>query len=298
MSTTTKSPRTVLLAAHAVAAVAIPAYAHRFSPKSYTQHQVFACLVLKAFLKTDYRGVVALLDDCPELRTVIGLRRTPHHTTLQKAAKRLLSAEATTPLLDATVRRFLARRRRVGIAAADATGFESRQVSPYFLRRAGRDGMRTARYTRYPKLDILSSCRDHLILSACVGQGPRPDVTNFARLVRAAARRVRMGRLAADAGYDSEANHELARDELGIRTAIPPTRGRPSASLPTGKYRRLMKRRFNRRMYRQRWQVETVFSSIKRRQGSAVRGRSYWSRCRDLWLAVLTHNIMLERRHC
>ncbi len=59
-----------------------------------------------------------------------------------------------------------------------------------------------------------------------------------------------------------------------------------------------MKRRFNRRMYRQRWQVETVFGSIKRRQGSAVGGRSYWSRCRDLWLKVLTHNIMLERRVC
>jgi len=298
MSTTSKSPKAVLLAAQAVAAEAIPAYAHRFSPKSYTQHQVFACLVLKAFLKTDYRGVTALLADCPDLRATIGLRRTPHYTTLQKAAKRLLASEATTPLLDATVRRFLARRRRVGLAAADATGFETRHVSPSFLRRAGRDGKRTRRYTRFPKLDVLVSCRDHLILAACVGQGPRPDVTNWPKLMRSAVRRVRLSRAVADAGYDSEANHKLARDEWGIRTAIPPTRGRPSASLPTGKYRRQMKQRFPRRMYRQRWQVETVFSSMKRRQGSAVSGHSYWSQCRDLWLAVLTHNIMLERQPC
>ncbi len=162
MSTTSKSLKAVLTAAHAVAAQAIPPHAHRFSPKSYTQHQVFACLVLKAFLKTDYRGVAALLADCPDLRAVIGLRRVPHDTTLQKASKRLLAAEATTPLLEATIRRFLARRRRVGIAAADATGLESRQVSPYFPRRAGRDAMRTGRYSRYPKLDILISCRDHL----------------------------------------------------------------------------------------------------------------------------------------
>ena len=296
MSTTSKSPKAVLVAAHAVAAEAIPAYAHRFSPKSYTQHQVFACLVLKAFLKTDYRGVTALLADCPDLRAVIGRRRTPHYTTLQKASKRLLSAEATTPLLDATVKRFMARRRRVGLAAADATGFETRHVSPYFLRRAGREGKRTKRYTRYPKLDILTSCRDHLILAACVGQGPGADVTNFPKLIRQAARRVRVVRAAADAGYDSEENHRLAREEYKIRTAIPPTRGRRPAGLPTGKYRRLMKQRFPRRMYRQRWQVEAVFRSMKRRQGSAVHGRSYWARCRDLWLMVLTHNIMLERR--
>ena len=61
MSTTSKSPRKVLLAAYAVAKEALPEYAHRCTPKLYTQHQLFACLVLKAFHKTDYRGSVAIL---------------------------------------------------------------------------------------------------------------------------------------------------------------------------------------------------------------------------------------------
>ena len=293
MATTSKSPRKILIEAHAVAAAAIPAYAHRFSPKVFTRHQVFACLVLKAALKLDYRGVAALLGDCPELRAAIGMRRAPHFTTLQKAAATLLAAEATTPLLDATVARSMGRRRRVGTVAADGTGFESRHVSAHSLKRTGREGMRTRRHTRYPKLDIVCDCATHLILSASAGQGPKPEVAGFPKLVRAAARRARITRLAADAGFDSEPNHALARDELKIRTTIPPTRGRPSQAPPTGRYRRLMKRRFNRRVYRRRWQVETVFSSMKRRQGSAARGRSYWARCRDLWLAVLTHNIML-----
>ena len=185
--------------------------------------------------------------------------------------------------------RSLGRRCRVGIAAADGTGLETRHVGPNFLRRAGRDGKRTRRYTRFPKLNILRDCRTHLILAAHAGQGPAPDVVHFARLVRAAARRARMTRLVADAGYDGEAHDELAHDELGITTTIPPTRGRPSASPPTGKYRRLMRRRFNRR----RWQVEAVFSSMKRWLGSAVGGQSHWARCSDLWLVVLTHNIML-----
>jgi hypothetical protein len=35
----------------------LPFYTHPNSPKVFTQHQLFACLVLKNFLKTDYRGV-------------------------------------------------------------------------------------------------------------------------------------------------------------------------------------------------------------------------------------------------
>lgn len=132
-----------------------------------------------------------------------------------------------------------------------------------------------------------------LFLPWSPGYDQTHSVAGFPKLARAAARRARITRLVADAGFDSEPNHALARDTLGMRTTIPPTRGRPSQGPPAGKYRRLMKRRFNRRAYRRRWQVETVFSSMKRRQGSAARGRSYWARCRDLWLAVLTHNIMM-----
>jgi len=81
----------VILAALAVAERSLPVYSHRCSPKKFTQHQLFACLVLKSFLKTDYRGVVAHLADCPSLVEVLGLPAIPHYTTLQKAARRLLA---------------------------------------------------------------------------------------------------------------------------------------------------------------------------------------------------------------
>ena len=32
-------------------------------PKKFTQPQLFACLVLKTFFQTDYRGVVVFLND-------------------------------------------------------------------------------------------------------------------------------------------------------------------------------------------------------------------------------------------
>ncbi len=60
-----------------------PAYSHRFSPKKFTQHQLFACLVLKEFLKTDYRGLADILADCDSLRAAIELEHVPHFTTVQ-----------------------------------------------------------------------------------------------------------------------------------------------------------------------------------------------------------------------
>ena len=52
-----------------------------------------------------------------------------------------------------------------------------------------------------------------------------------------------------------------------------------------------MRNNFDKKTYGQRWQVETVFSMIKRNFGSALRARCYWSQCREMMLMVLTHNL-------
>ena len=74
-----------LLAALATAERALPAYSHRNSPKKFTQHQLFACLVLKNFLKTDYRGLVAHLADSPSL---VELLRASHACPTTRRCKR------------------------------------------------------------------------------------------------------------------------------------------------------------------------------------------------------------------
>ena len=86
----TKSPRAVAREALALAREALPAYSSKYSRKDYTQHQLFAVLALKTFLKTDYRGVVAALADFAELRDDLGLTRVPDHSTLCYAEQRLL----------------------------------------------------------------------------------------------------------------------------------------------------------------------------------------------------------------
>ena len=90
MSTLSKSPTHVARQALAVASKVLRPYAHRCSPKLFTQPQLFVCLVLKTFFKTDYRGLTQMLDDFAELREDLGLAAPPHYSTLCYAAKRLL----------------------------------------------------------------------------------------------------------------------------------------------------------------------------------------------------------------
>ena len=300
MSRTSKSPKKVALAALDVGKQALPDYSHQFSPKVFTQAQLFACLVLKEFFRTDYRGIVAILADTPDLRQVMGLKKTPHFTTVQKASQRLLGNAAVQALLDATLIRARPRGRRkrrprVRRAALDSSGFEAHHVSHYFVRRRakGRKDWQTTTYKRFPKLAVLCDCDSHLILSAVAGRGPGPDITHFERAVLGALGRVRLETLYADAGYDAEWVHLLGREMLDVRTIIPAGIGRPTDKPLTGHYRRLMSQRLHLTSYGQRWQDETVFSMIKRRLGSAVNAKTYWSQCRALMLKVLTHNVLI-----
>src|SRR5947208_16889108 len=93
MSTTrpmTKSPRRLAREALRLAQEASPAYSCPTSRKDFTQPQLFAILALKTFLKTDYRGVVAVLDDFAEWKDDLGLAKVPNYSTLCYAERRLL----------------------------------------------------------------------------------------------------------------------------------------------------------------------------------------------------------------
>jgi hypothetical protein len=297
--TTSKSPRRVLQVAYDAACEALPAHRHRFSPKKFTQHQLLACLVLKQFLRLDYRGLAAHLADHSDLCRQISLGAVPHFTTFQKAAGRLLAAVPGRKMFDAVLDRALrakVRKRRVPLAAADGTGMESRHTSRYYVKRRSRHGDtdQVTTYATYPKVVFVVDCASHLILSAVPGRGPASDLVQFGPALSQAVRRARIGTLVADADFDAEWVHRNIRSH-GIRSIIPPERGRPSDKPPAGRWRRRMKQRFEdyRRKYGQRWQVETVNSMIKRRLGSALRARTYLSQCREIILRAITHNAMI-----
>jgi hypothetical protein len=297
MGTLTKSPTRVVRYAFRAAKATLKDYAHRFSPRKYTQPQLFACLVLKTFLKTDYRGVSAHLAEHAELRAEIDLAVVPHYTTLQKASRRLLKRPVGKRLFRVTVRRFLQRKKRVPRAALDSTGLDCGHASRYYIRR--RNGTlkhwQTVAYSRYAKLEAAFDIRTHLMIGVLTSRGPSPDTNRFVPLLDASLGNVKIDAALADAGYDSEPNHVYARDRKGVKSFMPAKIGRPTSKLPSGRYRRRMKQRLNKRYgrYGQRWQAETGFSMFKRRLGDTVRVRSYWTQCEELLLMAITFNIML-----
>jgi hypothetical protein len=93
----TKSPLRLAETALATARQALPLDSSKFSRKDFTQHQLFALLVLREFLKQDYRGLEQLLRDWSDLRQALRLAKVPDHSTLQKAAQRLLEQKGSRP---------------------------------------------------------------------------------------------------------------------------------------------------------------------------------------------------------
>ena len=103
MSICSKSPMKVLRVALELGNRVLPDYAHRFSPKKFTQAQLFGCLVLKMFFGTDYRGIEGILRDSPNMRDALGIKRVPHFTTLQKAERRILSNKHVARMLEESI---------------------------------------------------------------------------------------------------------------------------------------------------------------------------------------------------
>lgn len=169
-------------------------------------------------------------------------------------------------------------------------------MSTYFVRRRGRtedNPYQTTTYSRFPKVGIVVDCRSYMVLSGVPSLGPSPDIIHYRVAITEALKRVKLKILTADAGYDAEHAHVFAREEHGIRSIIPNRVGRPTIKLPSGKYRKIMATRFNKVLYGQRWQVETINSVIKRRLGSFLRARSYWSQMREMMLRLFAYNVMV-----
>jgi len=98
----------------------VPRFSHRRSPRTYTQHQLFALLAIRRFLGWDFRAVASLAERSPSLRAAIGLGRAPHYSTLCYAERRLLKDGPAASLLDEVVA--LARLRTARPTASGAAG--------------------------------------------------------------------------------------------------------------------------------------------------------------------------------
>ena len=137
-----------------VAQRVIPKHSHKFAPKTYTQPQLLACLLLKEHLRLDYRGAQDLLELSDGLRSALSLHQAPDHSTLWWFAQHKVTPELLQQALAETIHCLEEqgppsgpasgggappRKKQPRQVALDSTGLFLHHTSRYFEWRARRE---------------------------------------------------------------------------------------------------------------------------------------------------------------
>jgi len=255
-------------------------YSHPKSPQKFTQAQLLACLVLRAYLKTTYRGVVEFLETSEALRQRLGLERLPHYSTLKRFADRSEVLRIIDRMLADVIQQFAANETEV---ALDSTGLETTSASAHFQTRSGRQR------SKYVKLSVCVLVGSLLPAGLVVSWGPYNDKREARPLLTKIREVLQPQRLFADKGYDAEWVHEHCRRDWQVESWIPPAVHRSDGGV-NGHFRSQMTvEALNQAGYGRRWAVESFMSGLKRTTGAALNARHEKSLFVEAALRVLAY---------
>ena len=242
-------------------------YGATTSRHDFTQRQLMTCLILRAYLKTTYRGVVDLLAASPNLRERMGLtKKLPHFTALQKFSARS-QVLAIAQKIVAEIGQASAQQAEAPAAAMDSTGLTGSTASEYFHRRTGKP------VRQWVKVSVVVLCGSLLPLGLVLDLGPSNDRIQVPALLEQAQAVARPVQRYADAGYDAEWIHQRCREQWGVESVIKPN-GQRADGVRNGKWRAQMSdEHLKARGYGRRWSVESFFSGLKRTMGGALAAR-------------------------
>lgn len=223
----------------------VSSYSHRNSPKKFTQEQLLTCLIIKAYLKTTYRGVIEILETSDALRKRIGLEKLPHYTALNKFSARSDILQIVDCLLLELVQQFDPGAEE---AAIDSTGLEASSASAHYQTRSKKQRK------KFIKVSVCVLIGSLLPSSAVFSWGPSNDKKEAGDVLVKAHTAHHPKRLFADAGYDAEWVHEYCRDDWQVESVIKPAIHRSDGGM-NGKYRSQMTAEtLDEKNYGRRWQ--------------------------------------------
>lgn len=291
--------------AHELACTCLPAFRNKFSRQDYTLAQLFACLVLREHMKLTYRRLAAVLKDT-DWHQRIGMASVPGIATFCRAFQAIMGPRNLHRALDVLVETAQRAELTGETLAIDSTLYDTHHFTRHYEYRrskhAGGDQTvilqrKSETMKKMPKLAIGSDTRSHLVTGMVTHTGARSDAPDFHWLMIDAWCRCKPREVLADAGYDSAANHALARERMGIRSWIKAKVGRPTHKPPSDRHRRYMQRKLSGsqkgKPYGQRAQVETTISMIKRNLGGYLRAKTSIDREMEMMLKVVVHNLMV-----
>src|SRR5580692_11458413 len=238
------------------------------SRDDFTQRQLMACLIVRAYTKTTYRGAIEFPSVSSSVRQVLGLQhQLLHYTTLQKFSARSKVLEIADAMIQTIGQAAGDQNLGQGAAAMDATGLETTTASAHFQCRRG--GERR----KWVKISTIVLCGSLLPMSLVMDWGPTNDKCQANELMAKAQKVATPDALYADAGYDAEWVHAQCREEWGPESVIKPAKHRADGRR-NGLWRSGMTKPYLKKMeYGKRWAVETFFSGLKRTMGSTLTSR-------------------------
>jgi hypothetical protein len=260
------------------------AYSCPKSKQTFTQPQLMACLILRAYLRTTYRGVIERLEVMPEVREALGLAYLPHFSTLQVFANK----KEIPGIVNAMLAAILA---EVGVpdeadAAMDSTGLEATSASAHFVSRAGR------KRTKFVKLSAIVVCGLLLPAALVVDWGPSHDMKQAYAVLDAAEKTITPSFLWMDSAYDCDALHRRCWTDWGgvggVASYAPPVVKRADGTLG-GFFRPFMAMKV--KEYGRRWHQESFHSALKRTMGSTLLARSSPAMFNEASIKVLAYAV-------
>jgi len=256
------------------------------SRHDFTQRQLMSCLILRAYLKTTYRGVLEILAGNGPLRACLGLQdKLPHYTTLQKFSARSQVMAIAQAIITRIGQRAMERQGSPPTASMDSTGLSTTGASAYFQTRRG---LRAGH--KYIKLSAMVLCGSLFPMAVVLDQGPSNDLVQAPQLLSQAQAVGQPGQLLADAGYDAEWIHAHCREHWGVESLIKPAHPPRADGTRGGRWRSLMsEQHLQERGYGRRWGVETFFSAFKRTMGSALSARQPAAQLTEAAIRVLAY---------
>lgn len=238
------------------------------------------CLVLRAYLKTTYRGIIEILETSDGLRRRMGIEQLPHYSTLKKFADRGDTLHLVDCMLLEIVQQF---DQNAEEAAIDSTGLETTSASAHYRTRSGKQRK------KFIKVSVCVMAGSLLPSSLALSWGPGNDKTEAPEVLAKASNVNQPGRLFADAGYDAEWVHKFCREDWQVESIINPAVHRSDGGM-NGEYRSQMtKTTLKEKGYGRRWLVETYMSGLKRTTGASLSARSEKSLFVEAAIKVLAY---------
>lgn len=269
----------------------LPSYSHRFSPRRFTQPQLLAILCLMRYEDWTFRAAEVRLAEHGELRRALELEAVPDYSTLFRFMLRL-EEQVLDDVLREVVRRLQRNRpasaNEKSTVAVDATGLAPGSISTFFIRRREQHAGAPMPWRYWLKWLLAVDTRLRIILAQKAHRGPVNDCATLRPLLDEVHQHSAIGKVLADAEFDSERNHRHIREQIGAESIIPAKRGK--ASWKIRGIRAQMRAAFPTEPYRQRVHAETVFSAVKRKLSARAPGRSVATQRKQALLLGLAFN--------